>query len=1047
MQYKVRVRQKPSGSQENFAMVRNNKIYDTSRDAETEVRDTIQAVPRKDANLEAEKGETVLVNAHQPSFLKIGGKKHYDGGTPLNVPEGSFIFSDYLKIKDNDLLTSVFGMPKNKKGYSPAEISKKFPINDYIVTLRDELTDPIAKRTAFEMYQKNMEKLGMLALAQESMKGFEDGIPAIAESVMAGLSGDAQQVAKMGGLKKYLTNDEVNNSFSKIPITPNGVSSQPTEVPTKNTGVSSQPTEVPTKNTFVANPSQTIWVDGVEYRFDKSNAVDNTYLFKSTNPSDKKTITFNQIAFKDSYINKKPYTVLAEDRKRYNRYNIGATKEESIYNPTSYKMGKQEFVKGDVIYLGDTAYQIEGEDILNKGDIKYPMKELSQTTRQGEMFVQMVDKSGAKDKPVEVLKLQPVTVKYDDKGVVSSVNPIPKKSTKFVGDQTEQIYYLTPERLSENESQGKFSFAKRATPVAPVKPVGTGKNNNIPVNQHPPASNNKTPNTTPNSFSDIRKMLRGGTLRKYQITGEVDDKETLRNEAIKKYGYYEEKIDDHLTDVWIGNYKVRYRDNKPVGVKLDDGTIYGMSDDGTYMVNINDLSDTKQFGQYDEQLHLIQIAKDRGVYYDPTSFTNVVNIQAPQRGRIFGLEMSKDQWADFERRHGDFTTTIKDDKGNQKYKSFDEWKNKVESGNVGSVADFQKSYNNYIGYEYFKPSSTGTFKDPYGVDDKLGWITFSAPALHKSIPPDKDFIGPPEYDYGTPDTTKTPNEEDKTYSPPKRTKFFDTWFAPDITNFVGAITDKINRYEPAQGKVSYQGVGYDLLDPTRQLAANQEQMARYQSQIENSSDANVGLAAMLAASGAGFQNAASVLGNIENQNVAIVNNAYAQNAQIKNSEQAANEQMRQQYIGQMATLNQNEDEARNVKKWRAISAWNQGHENYTRDKLMEEVLFPQMHFENITGDYTFAGGRDPLANEDVYQNVYTMLMGQQGSRGGRRSQSFMNPSEYISTKQQINKMFADQGLVGEDLKAETDKYMQQYMRYGYGQNDYQLGGMYSFLND
>ena len=264
---------------------------------------------------------------------------------------------------------------------------------------------------------------------------------------------------------------------------------------------------------------------------------------------------------------------------------------------------------------------------------------------------------------------------------------------------------------------------------------------------------------------------------------------------------------------------------------------------------------------------------------------------------------------------------------------------------------------------------------------------------------------------------------------------------------MGAITDKINRYEPAQGKVSYQGVGYDLLDPTRQLAANQEQMARYQSQIENSSDANVGLAAMLAASGAGFQNAASVLGNIENQNVAIVNNAYAQNAQIKNSEQAANEQMRQQYIGQMATLNQNEDEARNVKKWRAISAWNQGHENYTRDKLMEEVFFPQIHLENITSDYTFAGGRDPLANEDVYNNLFTWQMGQQGSRGGRRSQSFMNPSEYISTKQQINKMFADQGLVGEDLKAETDKYIQQYMRYGYGQNDYQLGGMYSFLND
>ena len=497
---------------------------------------------------------------------------------------------------------------------------------------------------------------------------------------------------------------------------------------------------------------------------------------------------------------------------------------------------------------------------------------------------------------------------------------------------------------------------------------------------------------------------------------------------------------------------MRYKNNKPIGVKLADGTIYAVSDDGTALQNINDRSDIKEFGQYDEQLKLIDIAKERGVYYDPTTFTNVVNIQAPVRGRIFGIDMTKEHWADFERRHGNFITRIKDDKGNQKYKSFDEWKNKVESGNLGSVADFQKAYNDYIGYTYFKPQSTYTknnFDDPYGVDDKLGWITFSAPALDKPIPKDPPPNKTEETVVTTPkedkeDTTAT--EEDKTYSPPQRTKFFDTWFAPDITNFVGAITDKINRYEPAQGKVAFRKPGYDLLDPTRQLAANQEQMARYQNQIENASDSNVGLAAMLAASGAGFQNAATVLGNIENQNVAIVNNAYAQNAQIENAEQAANEQMRQQYISQMATLNQNEDEARNLKKWRAISAWNQGHDNYTRDKLMEEVLFPQVHFANITGDYTFAGGRDPLANEDVYQNVYTYMLGQQGARGGRRANRFMAPDEYISTKQSITNKFADKGLTGEELKSETDKYMQQYLKYGYS-DDMQMGSLFSFLKD
>lgn len=143
-------------------------------------------------------------------------------------------------------------------------------------------------------------------------------------------------------------------------------------------------------------------------------------------------------------------------------------KEESIYNPTSYKLGTQEFAKGDIIYLGDAAYQIEGEDIINKGDINYPTKEISQTTKSGPMFYTTIDKQNVTDKPTTVLKLQPVSIKYNDKGDISTVAPIPKKSTRFVGDQTEQVYYLTPERLAENEAQGKFSFAKKVVPTAPV---------------------------------------------------------------------------------------------------------------------------------------------------------------------------------------------------------------------------------------------------------------------------------------------------------------------------------------------------------------------------------------------------------------------------------------------------------------------------------------------------------------------------------------------------------------------------------------------------
>jgi len=52
-----------------------------------EVTDTLKAVPRDEANVEAEKGETVFGDLDGDGGLehmKIGGKRHNEGGTPLN---------------------------------------------------------------------------------------------------------------------------------------------------------------------------------------------------------------------------------------------------------------------------------------------------------------------------------------------------------------------------------------------------------------------------------------------------------------------------------------------------------------------------------------------------------------------------------------------------------------------------------------------------------------------------------------------------------------------------------------------------------------------------------------------------------------------------------------------------------------------------------------------------------------------------------------------------------------------------------------------------
>ena len=159
--------------------------------AKPEISKTMKAVPRGMANLEAEGGETVVGNldgSKMPSFKTIVGPRHSSGGVPLLLPEDSFIFSDTkaMKIADPKML-DMFGVKPKKGGYTPAELSKKYDINNYRKILQDPNSDKIARTTAEIMIKNYVMKLGALALAQESKKAFPQGIPLIARPYMEAL--------------------------------------------------------------------------------------------------------------------------------------------------------------------------------------------------------------------------------------------------------------------------------------------------------------------------------------------------------------------------------------------------------------------------------------------------------------------------------------------------------------------------------------------------------------------------------------------------------------------------------------------------------------------------------------------------------------------------------------------------------------------------------------------------------------------------------------------------------------------------------------------
>lgn len=151
-----------------------------------EIRRTLKSVPEEDANIEAEAGETVYMpdKGGLPAHYNIGGNRHSSGGTHLNVPKDSFVFSDTkkMRIKDKHILAD-FGKPEGS--YTPAEIAKKYDINKFRKQLQDPDSDPIMVSTAEKMISNYNLKLGKLGLIQESKKGFPQGIPAVSMPYLA----------------------------------------------------------------------------------------------------------------------------------------------------------------------------------------------------------------------------------------------------------------------------------------------------------------------------------------------------------------------------------------------------------------------------------------------------------------------------------------------------------------------------------------------------------------------------------------------------------------------------------------------------------------------------------------------------------------------------------------------------------------------------------------------------------------------------------------------------------------------------------------------
>jgi hypothetical protein len=180
------------------------------------VRFSLSSIPREDANIEAEGGETVLTDLNNNGdfgLYNITGPRHSQGGVPMFLPEQSFIYSDTPKLKFSKDEMSEFDMGGSRK--TPAQISKKFGLNNYYAELNSQFSDNISSRSAELMLKKNMEDLSKLSFMQEAKKNFEDGVPLASHPFL--LSQGLDPLEFTANVEQISMQQAQNNAFEQLP--------------------------------------------------------------------------------------------------------------------------------------------------------------------------------------------------------------------------------------------------------------------------------------------------------------------------------------------------------------------------------------------------------------------------------------------------------------------------------------------------------------------------------------------------------------------------------------------------------------------------------------------------------------------------------------------------------------------------------------------------------------------------------------------------------------------------------------------------------------
>lgn len=194
---------------------------DSNNVKDLKIRDSEPKVDKKDATIEAEKGE-VKIGKDLQTLRKIGGKKHSQGGTPLAPDPGDFIVSNTIEF--NPQIAEALGLDTDvKDGTSWAKYLKKKvdpkTFNTYASLLDNKAkgrdNDPYFEKDAVIQLPDFQMIASKVALANELTKavdGKDFDIPQVAQLAIQEVSQNPPQKNRNPNLE---TQAQTMQGFSK----------------------------------------------------------------------------------------------------------------------------------------------------------------------------------------------------------------------------------------------------------------------------------------------------------------------------------------------------------------------------------------------------------------------------------------------------------------------------------------------------------------------------------------------------------------------------------------------------------------------------------------------------------------------------------------------------------------------------------------------------------------------------------------------------------------------------------------------------------------